>query len=55
MGHRANFAVVQDGQPSLYYSRWAAVTLPHSLFFGPELAIRYIEGLQPTDALLDEV
>jgi hypothetical protein len=55
MGHRANFVIVQDGRRSLYYSRWAAVTIPQSLFFGPELAIRYVERLEPTDALLDEV
>lgn len=55
MGHRANFVVVQNGKPSLYYSRWAAVTLPQSIFFGPEFALRYIETLQPTDALLDDV
>jgi hypothetical protein len=55
MGHRANFVVVQGGRASLYYSRWAAITLSQSILFGPESTLRYIETLQPTDALLDEV
>jgi|GEM_PF-2505726 len=55
MGHRASFVVVQDGKRNLFYSNFGANTLPHDLFFGPDLALRSIEGLLPADSLLDEV
>lgn len=55
MGSRASFATVRDGRTRLYYSHWAATTLPQTLVFGPEYALRYIEGLAPAEDLLDEV
>ncbi len=55
MGHRANLLVVREGESELYYSHWAAITLPHDLFWGPRHALAFTEAQRPVDGWLDEV
>lgn len=53
MGHRANYALVEDGQQRLYFSRWGAIVVPSVLLGGPEATSVYIRALTPTDHLLN--
>lgn len=58
MGQRANLIVVRDGDAKLYYDHWCANRLDAELFWGPELALEFIEARAPVsfdDGLLDEV
>lgn len=55
MGHRANLVLVTGEGYDLYYSHWAANTLPGDLFWGPSHAARFIEAQRPDSAWLDEV
>lgn len=43
MGQRANLLIVRNQSYTLYYSHWCAYTLPVSLFWGEQYAIRFIE------------
>lgn len=43
MGQRANLLIVRNQSYELYYSHWCAYTLPVSLFWGEQYAIRFIE------------
>lgn len=43
MGQRANLLIVRNHSYELYYSHWCANTLPVSLFWGEQYAIRFIE------------
>jgi hypothetical protein len=43
MGQRANLLIVRNQSYELYYSHWCANTLPVSLFWGEQYAIRFIE------------
>lgn len=35
MGDRANYAIVERGKLSLYYSHWGALTVAEDIFWGP--------------------
>ncbi len=43
MGQRANLILVQNKQYDLFYSHWAANTLPQDLFWGPDFAMAFIK------------
>jgi hypothetical protein len=47
MGQRANLVIVRDGDWCLYYDHWCANNLNVELFWGPKLAIEFIEQLEP--------
>jgi hypothetical protein len=57
VGHRANLIVVRGGGYDLYYSHWAANTLPRDLFWGPAHAIAFARAQRPAgaDGGLDDV
>jgi hypothetical protein len=54
MGHRANYVIIEDGQPAIYFSRWGALTIPAVLLSGPDATTAYVRALTPDDALLDD-
>ncbi len=49
MGQRANLLIVRNQSYELYYSHWCAYTLPVSLFWGEQYAIRFIELQKQVD------
>ena len=49
MGHRANLVIVKNGRYDLFYSHWAANTLPQDLFWGPDLATAFIQIQRQAD------
>ena len=49
MGQRANLLIVRNQSYTLYYSHWCAYTLPVSLFWGEQYAIRFIELQKQVD------
>lgn len=53
MGHRANLVYKQGGY-QLFYSHWAAITLPRDLFWGPERARDFILRQREVDGWLDD-
>jgi len=55
MGHRANLITVDEHGYRLFYSHWAAASLPQDLFWGPEHAHAYVHAHQEEEAdeLLD--
>jgi hypothetical protein len=55
VGHRANLVVVRDGKWRLYYDHWCANRLDADLFWGPELAQRFIEQCRDDLGWLDDV
>lgn len=57
MGQRANLIVKQNGRWQLYYDHWCANRLDVELFWGPALALRFIEQREPVGESdwLDEI
>ncbi|HKV86161.1 MAG TPA: hypothetical protein VJN88_16530 [Ktedonobacterales bacterium] len=55
MGNRANYVLIEGEQPTIYFSRWGALTIPAVLLSGPDATISYVRSLTPDDELLDEV
>ena len=58
MGQRANLVIVRGGAWRLYYDHWCANRLDVELFWGPELAVEFIEqrgALADPGDWLDEV
>ena len=57
MGQRANLIVVEYGEYELFYTHWAANTLPSDLFWSPELATAFIQAQRKVDesGWLDDV
>jgi hypothetical protein len=55
MGHRATFAIREDGEIELFYSHWGALSVPRDIFWGPEAAEEYIRANQESDGWLDDV
>lgn len=56
MGHRANYAIRENGTYRLYYSHWGALTVPEDVFWGPDAAESFItshDEIDPTDWLDD--
>jgi hypothetical protein len=43
MGHRADLIVLRNGKWKLYYDHWCASRIEIELFWGPEVAIAFIE------------
>lgn len=54
MGHRANYVLIADGQPTIYFSRWGALRIPAVVLSGPEATLAYVRQLTPDDSLLDD-
>lgn len=54
MGHRANYVLIADGQPSIYFSRWGALSIPAVVLSGPEATLAYVHQLTPDDSLLED-
>ncbi|MCB9631344.1 MAG: hypothetical protein H6721_04290 [Sandaracinus sp.] len=52
MGHRANYAIREQGRVSLHYSHWGALTVPEDVFWGPRFAEAFVRGLEPADEWL---
>lgn len=57
MGHRANYAIREQGLVELFYSSWGASTVPRDLFWGPDSAEAFIRNHSPVDGddWLDDV
>ncbi|NUP05742.1 MAG: hypothetical protein HOW73_06745 [Polyangiaceae bacterium] len=58
MGQRANLVIVRDGEWKLFYDHWCANRLDVELFWGPELAVEFIEQRKHVEdrfGWLDEV
>lgn len=55
MGSRANYVLIEGGQPTIHFSRWGASSIPAVLLSGPAETIAYVRTLTPDDYLLDEV
>jgi hypothetical protein len=55
MGQRANLVVLRDGDWRLYYDHWCANRLDVELFWGPELALQFIEQRDDDIGWLDDV
>lgn len=55
MGHRANYAILENGRVSLYYSHWGALTISEDMFWGPSQAEEFIKQLDQGDEWLDDV
>lgn len=50
MGQRANLVIVRNGDWQLYYDHWCANRLDVELFWGPRLAVEFVEQLDPKDS-----
>ncbi len=50
MGHRANLVIVDEAGYQLYYCHWCAISIPTSIFWGPEIALEFIRQQCPVDA-----
>jgi hypothetical protein len=57
MGHRTNYAILDQGQLRLFYSHWGALSVAQDLFWGPEHAIAFITEQEEVDPgrWLDEI
>ena len=55
MGHRATYAIRQNGNVELFYSHWGALTVPEDIFWGPEETESFIRANEPCDEWLDDV
>lgn len=57
MGHRTNYAILEQGQIRLFYSHWGALSVPQDLFWGPDHALAFVLDLEEVDPgrWLDEV
>ncbi len=55
MGHRANYAIRDQGVVRVFYSHWGALTVPQDLFWGPQYARAFIEQTEETGDWLDDV
>jgi hypothetical protein len=54
LGHRANYVLIEDGQPSISFSRWGALSIPAVVLSGPEATLAYVRQLTPDDSLLED-
>ena len=55
MGHRASYAIRQNGRVEVFYSHWGALTVPQDIFWGPAHAEGFIRSLEPSEEWLDDV
>lgn len=53
MGHRATYAIRENGKVSLYYSHWGALTVPEDVFWGPRFAEAFVRSNEHSDEWLD--
>lgn len=54
MGHRASYAIKENGAVSYYYSHWGANQIHSDFFFGPFPAISLVRSTSPDNQLLDD-
>lgn len=50
MGHRANLVIVDESGYQLYYCHWCAISIPFSIFWGPEIALEFIRQQRALEA-----
>jgi hypothetical protein len=55
MGHRANYVLVEQGKPTMYYTHWGSKEIPALLLAGPERTWEYVQRATPCEELLDSV
>jgi hypothetical protein len=55
VGHRANCILIENGQTSIYFTRFGALSIPSVLLEGPEATSAYIHKQTPDTTLLDNV
>lgn len=55
MGHRATYAIRENGRVELFYSQWGALTVPEDIFWGPVATETFIRENQESDGWLDDV
>lgn len=55
MGHRASYAVLENGELRLFYSHWGALTVPMDVFWGPGYTEAFIASLEEVDFWQDDV
>ncbi len=53
MGHRANFIVIRNGEPSAYYGQWAALSCLLWFAAGPDEAAAALTEMEQTRELMD--
>lgn len=55
MGHRANYAIRENGNVVLHYSHWGALTVAEDVFCGPRPTEEFIRKNEVTTAWLDNI
>jgi hypothetical protein len=55
VGDRANYAIRENGQVELYYSRWGALSIAEDIFWGPAKTESFIRSNEPSTEWLDDV
>lgn len=55
MGHRASYAIKENGAVSYYYSHWGAKRIQADFFFGPEPTLELIRATRKDERLLTDV
>ncbi len=53
MGQRANLVIVNETGYDVYYCHWCANSLEASIFWGPEIAIKFVQQQTPNADWLD--
>ncbi|GGJ50486.1 hypothetical protein [Deinococcus roseus] len=57
MGHRANFILIDAGQPAFFTDRWSGIQIPNLTFWGEALTLQHLQSLQavPAEMLRDSL
>ncbi len=53
MGHRTNYAILENNIVQLFYSHWGALSVPEDVFWGPLFAEEFIREHDKVDAKTD--
>jgi hypothetical protein len=51
---RANYVLVEGGQPRIHFSRWGALSIPALLLSGPDATVTFVRGLTLDAELLND-
>jgi hypothetical protein len=55
MGHRASYAIKENGEVSYYYSHWGAKRIQQDFFFGPDAALELVRSTRTQESLLTDL
>lgn len=57
MGSRANYLLIEQGRPHLFYTHWGAQHVDRDFFFGPDVALGVVRSARPVplSEMLDDV